>query len=408
MRTPVSTRTLPCLPDCGESNVPSAELEENASHVPSLTSEPVPALGRDAAWRALARSTNRRALWAPMLELMRERIEFADALLAFPYAERMPAEMRTPATPPKGAEEFLRLSADATLAVSFSDARSKVHVAEVSEELTPEVWERTSHYQKLFMPRDWHYSLTFFFRHRGRFFSRVTLSRSREQRNFTAVERAAALELHTPFAAAIGRVWEIEKDANAAGVLSRTMRDLPQAMALFDEAGHLVWSTRAGQVEAERWGAGPDRDSDFPLPSAAIQAIGMLRASWIRVPFNRVESSPPPPILCHHPQHPELRFLVSAEPPATPGGPPLYFIQFLEAVESPLADPSSPWLNLLTVGERRVAEAVCRGLTNGETAAELYLSVHTVAAHLREIFAKLGVSSRHALTARLAGRTKNV
>ena len=43
---------------------------------------------------------------------------------------------------------------------------------------------------------------------------------------------------------------------------------------------------------------------------------------------------------------------------------------------------------------------IARGLTNQEIAARLYLSLHTVKAHARSIYAKLGVSSRTQAVAR--------
>lgn len=55
----------------------------------------------------------------------------------------------------------------------------------------------------------------------------------------------------------------------------------------------------------------------------------------------------------------------------------------------------------LTPGERRVAELVAAGLSNKEVAAQLYLSVYTVQAHLSAVYAKLGVRSRTQLARRL-------
>jgi DNA-binding CsgD family transcriptional regulator len=55
----------------------------------------------------------------------------------------------------------------------------------------------------------------------------------------------------------------------------------------------------------------------------------------------------------------------------------------------------------LTPGERRVAELVAAGLSNKQVAAELYVSVATVEAHLSRAYAKLGVASRTQLARRL-------
>jgi DNA-binding CsgD family transcriptional regulator len=63
------------------------------------------------------------------------------------------------------------------------------------------------------------------------------------------------------------------------------------------------------------------------------------------------------------------------------------------AVPSPSADPATRW-TMLTVSERSIAEHVAKGLTNRETASELFISTHTVDYHLRQIFRKLGLRSR--------------
>jgi DNA-binding NarL/FixJ family response regulator len=48
----------------------------------------------------------------------------------------------------------------------------------------------------------------------------------------------------------------------------------------------------------------------------------------------------------------------------------------------------------LTEREREVAVAIAEGLTNGEIAGRLYLSVATVKANVARIFTKLGVENR--------------
>jgi DNA-binding CsgD family transcriptional regulator/tetratricopeptide (TPR) repeat protein len=55
--------------------------------------------------------------------------------------------------------------------------------------------------------------------------------------------------------------------------------------------------------------------------------------------------------------------------------------------------PDVGWASL-TDTERSISELVSRGLSNQEVANRKYVSVHTVAFHLRQIFRKLGISSR--------------
>jgi ketoreductase RED2 len=63
-------------------------------------------------------------------------------------------------------------------------------------------------------------------------------------------------------------------------------------------------------------------------------------------------------------------------------------------------DPRFGWESL-TPAELRVAEAVGAGLTNAQAARRLFVSPYTVDYHLRQIFLKLGISSRVQLAALL-------
>jgi DNA-binding CsgD family transcriptional regulator len=62
--------------------------------------------------------------------------------------------------------------------------------------------------------------------------------------------------------------------------------------------------------------------------------------------------------------------------------------------------PQSGWSSL-TSTERRITDLVALGLTNRQVGAEMFISAHTVAFHLRQVFRKLDITSRVAL-ARLA------
>jgi DNA-binding CsgD family transcriptional regulator len=55
--------------------------------------------------------------------------------------------------------------------------------------------------------------------------------------------------------------------------------------------------------------------------------------------------------------------------------------------------PTTGWASL-TGTERRISEFVAQGLTNRRIAEQMFISAHTVAFHLRQVFRKLGIGSR--------------
>jgi DNA-binding CsgD family transcriptional regulator len=55
----------------------------------------------------------------------------------------------------------------------------------------------------------------------------------------------------------------------------------------------------------------------------------------------------------------------------------------------------------LRESELGIAKLVAQGLTNREVASRLFVSAHTVDFHLRQIYRKLGISSRVELTRRM-------
>jgi DNA-binding CsgD family transcriptional regulator len=65
--------------------------------------------------------------------------------------------------------------------------------------------------------------------------------------------------------------------------------------------------------------------------------------------------------------------------------------------------PVEGW-DSLTDAERRVAELVAEGLTNQQAGRRLFVSRHTVDFHLRQIFRKLGITSRVELAGVVHGR----
>lgn len=69
----------------------------------------------------------------------------------------------------------------------------------------------------------------------------------------------------------------------------------------------------------------------------------------------------------------------------------------------PYNAPSPSGIDILTQREREITRLVAAGQPNKVVAATLNISPWTVSAHLRRIFAKLGVTSRAAMVAKTVG-----
>ena len=77
---------------------------------------------------------------------------------------------------------------------------------------------------------------------------------------------------------------------------------------------------------------------------------------------------------------------------------------FRRAVEDARAtQQSTSELSTLTEREREVLDLLAQGLTNKEIAEKLFITTNTVKRHLKAVFEKLGVHTRSAATAKVAG-----
>jgi DNA-binding CsgD family transcriptional regulator len=67
--------------------------------------------------------------------------------------------------------------------------------------------------------------------------------------------------------------------------------------------------------------------------------------------------------------------------------------------------PAFGWESL-TETEQRVVRLVAKGLTNRQIATQMYLSIHTIAFHLRRVYCKLDITSRVQLATLAAERAR--
>jgi len=89
---------------------------------------------------------------------------------------------------------------------------------------------------------------------------------------------------------------------------------------------------------------------------------------------------------------PALESAVEAAPPKTVAREPGRPTQSRQSEPTPVAS------DVLSAREMDVLRLIATGLSDADVAARLYLSPHTVRAHIRSIYSKIGVASRSAAT----------
>lgn len=115
---------------------------------------------------------------------------------------------------------------------------------------------------------------------------------------------------------------------------------------------------------------------DYVLGALAAGADGFL-----------LKDTPPAEIVA------AIRRVADGEPMLSPSVTQTLIRRVREGAD-PRAGEAEARLATLTEREREVAVAVGRGLSNADIAAELYLSVPTVKAHVSRLFDKLGATNR--------------
>ena len=221
--------------------------------------------------------------------------------------------------------------------------------------------------------------------------------------------------LRAAFGPGLGRVLPVDRPAAAAVLVEALLAlgDLPAAEAALAVAG--AAAERAGTAHAAavtglaRAAVLLARGEPEPSARAAAEAARLAR------------EAPPAPLLHARARLAEGRALAAA------GDRPAAVAALLEAetaldgfgalrlrgeavrelrrlghrvVRAAPADGADP----LTAREREIAELIAAGHTNREVAEQLVLSTRTIEAHLRSIFAKLGVRSRVELARDLGNR----
>jgi DNA-binding CsgD family transcriptional regulator len=269
-------------------------------------------------------------------------------------------------------------------AMLFRDvARSETGVASLYD-ATGDQPARSARYREYLAPQGYGDNLRAAFRIGASTWGVVDLYRDRSREPFSARERDSVRRVAPAIASALRLL-------TASGEVSIGPDDVP-GTALYDASGTLTSLDEAAERLFTEIG-GPDW-SRRPLPMTPVYGV-VARAAAVaegrdRGPASaRLRSTTGRWISLH----------ASCLRRADGGAGPTALT--IEPAKSSQIAPIIIEAYKLTAREQTIVQAVARGLTNQEIAAELFLSTHTVRDHLKAIFAKLDVSTRGELVARL-------
>ncbi|RYD19020.1 MAG: hypothetical protein EOP88_20505 [Verrucomicrobiaceae bacterium] len=259
----------------------------------------------------------------------------------------------------------------------------------------------TTFHKSIMEPEGWWYAAGFLLWEGGAFIGHLGMNRTRAQGPYLPHERGILEELQSHVAAAVRRVAAFDAERAKRAALEEVLKQQPDGMVILDWELRQVFRNKAADDFCRRWN---ERQSEAgqELPPELARAAGELLTGSERLlrqpPVGKVGT---PVTEISHQEidglQARIRLLHPREKQAIK---PHCLIEFSRVLDRPGYKPTASFS--LSMAERRVAELVAQGKSNSVAAAELHLSIHTVRAHLREIFSKLNIRHRSELAAVLA------
>ncbi|MDI1247309.1 MAG: helix-turn-helix transcriptional regulator [Lacunisphaera sp.] len=259
-------------------------------------------------------------------------------------------------------------------------------------------------FEEFLKPDGWLYAAALlFWADDGRFIGQLATLRSAEQGDFTDAELAGLRLLHPQVNAAVVRLLTQENAAGTQVTLEHSLHALPLPIAIVTWDLTLSFTNRAATETIHRWrhGAATARAIKAApgLPGNLTAACVTLKDAWNSAvtthDFSRLKRS----ITLMNSLTDGLSATIRlVESPAGRTLHPSFVIHF-ELPRTPEAEVSRALgqFALLTPGERAIAILAAEGHDNAAIARQLNRSLSTVRTHLRNIFRKLGITTRSRL-----------
>ncbi|MEO6036396.1 MAG: helix-turn-helix transcriptional regulator [Verrucomicrobiota bacterium] len=352
---------------------------------------------------SLQRAVTPEDVWLACDKLMGAALPLNHCLLGLQSIGIVPAFLRTTLPVPDTEGYFGRLAELAPLKeVIVKNPRKKV--GRLSDTFSLENPSHQMFLREFMEPGGWRYSAAMlFWNPDGSFIGQFAITRAETQGDVTDAEMELLERLHPHVEAAFQRLVIQEGGAAVRLSFEHALDSLPLPVAIVGWNLCLDYCNDSACEALHIWLHGTKRARELKrgqhLPEDLRGACAAIRAGWEEAnrldDFTDFES-----VQCLTcPGKENFRAVVRlVEPQAGRTLQPAFIIELhLPPEANPEVTRALLQLSLLTTSEREVARLAASGHHNVDIAARLSVSVNTVRSHLRNAFAKLGISSRSSL-----------
>ena len=346
----------------------------------------------------LQRAVSPDELWRACSKLMRAALPVSHVLLGLPSLGLQPFFLRTDMV----IGNLARLDELAPMRAVL-ERQPGLKVSRMTDHFIPRKGE--PFFDEIMEPGGWFYAAAMlFWTEETTFIGQLAIVRPRTYGDITDVEMALLAALHPHVNAAVERLLVLDRAGAMNKSLEHFVSSLPVAIAGVDWDLNLCFSNHAAREAITVWQHGRKGARAFKpirqLPADVRAACEQLRSNWTAAlaaaDFVHVQRSM---TLCHS-ELPGVQATVQiAEAGAGRGLQPSFTVVFLlHPAEDNEVRQAFSELSKLTTSEQGVARLAAAGHDNAGIARELGISQSTVRTHLRNVFRKLGITSRAKLS----------
>lgn len=342
------------------------------------------------------------ALWKALVSLIPSVLPSDHLVAALPYEGVTPLGFKT--TMADGDSDGFRLQLYGANPPLIDIARQfpGMLLADLDEHVDEEELGGSRFYQQVMAPHGMRHAAALLFWNGDALGAHVGVWRSAERGRFDDNEKGLLTALHPHLDAAIRRVALIARLEMVSSLMAEALEHPSDyGIALLDAQGRLVFQNQAALVSCALWSRGRAASAKWMKPTAKDELPACVQAAATGLLERYLEAYNSRPlkgakfeIEIPHPDGEPVSARAKVVAPKSKPVPLHVRIEFSRLPHNGQETASGLPVYRLSKCERRVALLVAQGMRNQEVAEETGLSVHTVRAHLREIFSKLGLRHR--------------